>query len=330
MVQTDRHGTWIWLGKVFLASVIAFTALSLFCIVYYRMPSHHPCGNGSTDYVWGPYFNYSLAYEGFGRGKTNNEGRTSEIDYTTGMPIDVLVMGSSHMEGLQVPLRDVTANRLNRMCSDATVYNIGMQKHDFLTCAGNIQAAVEHYQPEQFVILETHTLLFPESDIRNVLEGSQENMQSYSGILGLLQHDPYLRLVYRQLTGFAEKASNGSAPGHASDHTLLDSLLSQMSDTVASSGAKLIIVYHPATILQEDGSIEFDTAQDEEDAFAALCEKNGIYFLSMRDRFQQEYDEDHILPYGFANTSVGSGHLNRYGHEMMAEELYTLMQEVGA
>ena len=33
------------------------------------------------------------------------------------------------------------------------------------------------------------------------------------------------------------------------------------------------------------------------------------------------YKTRHILPYGFLNTKVGYGHLNRYGHEVIAKRL---------
>ncbi len=48
----------------------------------------------------------------------------------------------------------------------------------------------------------------------------------------------------------------------------------------------------------------------------------------MGARFLREYEENHLLPYGFANSAVGKGHLNRYGHAMIADELYKLMEGV--
>ena len=42
----------------------------------------------------------------------------------------------------------------------------------------------------------------------------------------------------------------------------------------------------------------------------------------MSDRFLKEFNEGYILPYGFVNSTVGSGHLNRYGHAMIADEIY--------
>ncbi|MBR0279256.1 MAG: hypothetical protein IJQ75_04680, partial [Synergistaceae bacterium] len=58
--------------------------------------------------------------------------------------------------------------------------------------------------------------------------------------------------------------------------------------------------------------------------------ENGIYFLNMAGRFLEEYEKDYTLPYGFANTSVGKGHMNVHGHRMFADEIYKLIQRIGA
>ena len=41
----------------------------------------------------------------------------------------------------------------------------------------------------------------------------------------------------------------------------------------------------------------------------------------MTDRFVKEYEENHIIPYGFSNTTPGDGHINSAAHKMIAEEL---------
>ena len=41
-----------------------------------------------------------------------------------------------------------------------------------------------------------------------------------------------------------------------------------------------------------------------------------------------EYNQNYILPHGFINSSIGNGHLNKYGHKMLAEELYKIIEEV--
>ena len=230
------------------------------------------------------------------------------------------------------------AVQLSTFLSDDTVYNIGMSEHDLLVCAQNLPAAVHKYAPSKYVVLETMSIQFSNDDLSKTLSGELPELLSYNGgVIGLLQQNQFLRRMYHQLNDFMKQQesqndislANDVSDEDANDAGLLSALLEQMADTVASSGAKLIVAYHPSITLNKDGTISFSTTAANEDAFGALCEENGVLFLNMRDRFQTEYDENHVLPYGFANSAVGVGHLNKYGHRMMAEELYALMKEEG-
>ena len=103
-----------------------------------------------------------------------------------------------------------------------------------------------------------------------------------------------------------------------------------MAEDVQASKAKLIIAYHPPVRLKLDGTIKISDEPDIVTKFSELCKQKGIYFLDMRERFLKEYSEHYILPYGFTNTSVGKGHMNKYGHRMFAEEIYSLIQRIEA
>ena len=346
MKQKPKHSIWSWFGKALLAGVIALTALNFLCTFYYRMPGHINCPDGVTDFRWEPNYSYINAVEGMGWGRTNNEGYTNAIDYQAGDAIDVLLVGSSHMDGAQVPASDKAIIILNSLLPAETVYNIGVAEHGFLTCFQNLSAAVNKYTPKKYVIVETTSVEFSASELSQALSNERAELPSYQGtLLGVVERIPLFRTLNRQFPFFkgfvnrirsvirgrneAAQVSAAAPVGVVSSTELLSSILSEMSETSSSSGAKLIIAYHPATTLNSNGTITFSSTPAQEDAFAALCKKNGILFLNMRERFQMEYDENHILPYGFANTSVGSGHLNRYGHQMMAEELCALMEEEG-
>ncbi len=335
-----KHGSLLWFGKVLLSGVLAFITLTLFCMWYYNVPVHDVCLDGVTDYTPTGNTFWSQALEGFSYGYTNNEGYRNMFDYNPSMNIDILIMGSSQMDASCVKASESTADRLNAAFTDRTVYNIGMAGHYFLTCAQNLTAAVNKYTPASAVVIQIASLDYSDEDISKVMVGEYPEIPSHAnGIIGLLQKNQYLRRLYHQLKGMLGQADDedmAAVPADtlaqamtAENSSFLSALLSRMADTVASSGARLIIAYHPGTALNKDGSITFSTTQAEEDAFADLCEENGVLFLDMRDRFQKEYDENHVLPYGFSNTSVGSGHLNRDGHRMMAEELYAMMREAG-
>lgn len=49
--------------------------------------------------------------------------------------------------------------------------------------------------------------------------------------------------------------------------------------------------------------------------------------MDMTDEFKALYEEKHILAHGFVNTAVGRGHLNKYGHRVIAQTLAEKIKE---
>lgn len=326
--------------KIAISCIIAFILLTLFCYFYYNMPVHNTNSDGSTDYKWEENTFYSRGTEGFAWGKTNNDGFMNMFDYEDGMEIDILIMGSSQMEAYQVGMDESTASRLNLLLGKYLVYNIGISAHNFLTCACNLEAAVKKYQPAKYIIIETDRLSFSEGALAHAINGTMAELPSYSdGIVGFLQHNQFLRLLYKQAKDFMKAqtddaidlADNGTSNGtenSSENMRLLNQLLEKMSGIAEKNGANIIIVYHPGTIINYDGTLHLTGDSNISQRFQKLCENNGIIFLDMSCRFKREYYDTFTLPYGFANSPVGSGHLNKYGHNMIADELYNLISEV--
>lgn len=90
----------------------------------------------------------------------------------------------------------------------------------------------------------------------------------------------------------------------------------------------VIIFYHSKTQIDGDGNYVDPTDPDAREAFIATCAANNITFVDMTESFVNLYNEEHILAHGFANTAVGYGHLNKYGHAIIAEELAKVIQGV--
>lgn len=49
--------------------------------------------------------------------------------------------------------------------------------------------------------------------------------------------------------------------------------------------------------------------------------------LDVSEKFKELYDDKHIFAYGFNNTAVNSGHLNKYGHKIIAESILDYVSE---
>ena len=327
------------MGKLLLSGILAFLFLTAFCYLYYNIPVHSENSDGSTDYKWEPNVFYSRGTEGFAWGRTNNEGFTDTFDYYDDMQIDVLVMGSSHMEGFQVALEESTAGQLNQLLGNQTVYNIGVSGHNFITCCSNLEAALEKYHPA-IVVLETGNTLFSDDALSNAINGTVSEIPSHTGgIVGILQQNPYLRLLYGQIQNYRGKqvaeiddadsqSVDTSSKSEKNNEELLNALCQKIERIASDHDTIVIIVYHPGTAINSNGSLRLTGSINATNQFAAECDENHLYFLNMGNHFLSEYDNTYRLPYGFINTSVGSGHLNRYGHAMIANDLYKLIMEV--
>ncbi|NLI53882.1 MAG: hypothetical protein GX417_06085 [Clostridiales bacterium] len=90
----------------------------------------------------------------------------------------------------------------------------------------------------------------------------------------------------------------------------------------------IILLYHPRVLLQTDGTAKISRDKQYYDDYLSACENNDIYFLDVGDAFLRAYESDYSLPYGFNNTTMGSGHLNQTGHRIVAEELYKALQQI--
>ena len=339
-------------GIVVAAAVVAFLVLNAFCLFYYTLPAHVENPDGATDYSWESDGYFAKVTEGFSWGCVDDHG-FNNLDGEPGN-VSVLIMGSSHMEAMQVAPDKNCAYLLDEMLAanvnpndphaEKGVYNIGMSGHTLLVCIDDLDDAVKRYDPDDAIVIETATVEFSLGSIEEVLDGSREEIASAnSGIASLLQRIPLARLLYAQVEemrgggGDAGKeaiANAASVTGGADADKpsaeyvdALERLMALANNSV--DGKKLIILYHPTVSLSREDGIVVQTNPAYLTVFAQACEDNGIVFLDMTDRFLDAYSEEAILPHGFANTSVGAGHLNENGHRMCAEAIRDVLDELG-
>ena len=324
-----------WVLKAFVAGCIAFALLCAFCLLWYNIPIHSDNPSGATEYVWESHKFYSKATEGFALGRTNNEGFNNIKDYNEGDSIDILLMGSSHTEGFNVAQDENSGAVINQLFEgEKYCYNIGTAGHTLLYCISNLPAALDRYQPEEYLIIETFSVDFGEKELMSVVDNTIAPIPSHNGgIVGLMQKLPYLRLFYTQHFkggGQAFGDTQESKPAEAEDNYL--PALEQMLDIVAAECAEHqvqpIIVYNNSLLLREDGSAYTDTNTEKLENFRSICEDKGIVFIDICPRFLEVYDSEHKLPYGFSNTSPGGGHINKVGHRIFAEEVFKTIREM--
>lgn len=325
--------------KVASSIFIAFVFLNIFCFFYSNVPAHYESNSGATDFVRVPNQFFSRWSEGGNWGWTNNEGLYNLYDYQEHMSIDILTMGSSNTEGACVPMDKAYPSILNSLFLDKTVYNLGMPGHNFLTCIKNLDAAIAKYQPKESIIILADTLSFSVSELEASINKQTPEIQSYtSGIMNMIERIPYMRLLYdnwniairkklSNMSQFSQKIVSTENTSTENTEKLLDSLLSSLGEKAINNNIDLIIVYHPSIEISDDASLIVGRNEGFSQLFGSLCAQYGIKFVDMQESFVAKYNSEHVLPHGFANSSIGKGHLNQHGHAMIAEALFKLIEE---
>lgn len=319
--------------KLVCASVVSILLLSGFVLLYSNTGVHIDNKDGSTDYKWLPDQFKTTMTEGFAVIKTDGNGFNNVLGDVRN--INVLLMGSSHMEAFNIPQDKNTAAVLNTLIDPLYCYNIGISGHSLYTCMKNVQRALEVWQPSDYVVIVSDTAEPSEDDMRSVLNGTYEKIPSYDqGLLFAVQkYVPGIKVIYKDIEDWYkadEKEENGDSDPLAEAFDVIDTcndekdvlsaFLGLLKNAADQAGVTPILVFQPPTEIDSNGQF---ICKDEfsRTVLAQACESAGIVFVDMTQAFQRLYEERHILAHGFANTAVGVGHLNAEGHRLIAEKL---------
>ena len=320
------------LAKIVISIALATLVLSGFIYMYSFSGVHISNKTGATDYTWEPKQWKADMAEGFAWLSMDSNGYNNLEPIKT--EIDVLMMGSSHMQAVNVPQnRNVTA-LLNEAVPEMYFYSIGVAGHKIYNVVNNISSAVEVYKPRLYVVIETSIVDLDEEKMEQVITGTFPRIKSYdTGLVYTIQKKvPLVKAIYKALDDWYSNGKNEEEipESHVVSEnykSLLDLFLQKASSSCGDD-VSLIICYHPVTVLNEAGELVCETDPEKLACFRDLCKKNNILFIDMTDDFQNAYHDSHVLPHGFINTSIGSGHLNEIGHRLIAERIEHTLSEL--
>jgi hypothetical protein len=126
-----------------------------------------------------------------------------------------------------------------------------------------------------------------------------------------------------------KKVSNdGALLEDPSSKRSFDMLLERITRVTEENSVTPIIVYYPPTQLSKNGDISYMSDDVLFAYFKNYFSQKNISVIDMRARFSKFYEEKNILPFGFLNSPVGSGHMNKYGHALTAEALFDEIKEL--
>lgn len=91
--------------------------------------------------------------------------------------------------------------------------------------------------------------------------------------------------------------------------------------------AQIIILDLASEDIMPNGKISVNTANT--DMWKYACYSTDTIFVETKDLFEEMYSDGYKLAYGFSNTMPAYGHLNRLGHQAVAERLYDVLVDNG-
>ncbi len=258
-----------------------------------------------------------------------------------------IVAGASHTEGLFIPLEYRYSDILNGMLGndkELAVYNIGRSGNFFSVVLQHLDGIINEFPDAGAYIIETDSLAYDTKALYDsTIQAGYDPEETAAAMFGSLskrqkltmkvkQSLPLVRELHKQYLTYEESKAEPSSSDildpefweneyNGGYSEALDSLMAFIR---SKTDKQVIILYHPAVSLNEDGTMELLT-NGAEPYYREACEKHDIDFVDMSDAFLKAYEKDHIIPYGFNNTTPGAGHINKAAHRMMAEELYNVL-----
>ena len=331
-----------WVG----AFAAAFFVMNLLCFAFYAPCQELPREHGATTGYLLPDSHGVYGLEGYclanvdANGYVNRDKPIADSCY--------VVAGASHTEGLFIPLRLRYTDLLNSMLGyddELKVYNIGRSGNYFSIVLQHLDGILGEFPDAEAIIIETDTLAYdtkalydsqiqagydpdetPARLLNDMSKRARANMK-------VKQYLPLVRELHKQYLTYAESQKEQS------ESDILDpdfwskeyaggfeeALRSLCSFIRSRTDKRVIILYHPAVSIGQDGEMKLMT-NGAEKYYRNICPEYDIEFVDMSEPFMRAYESEHIVPYGFNNTTMGDGHINRSAHRMMAEELFEVLK----
>lgn len=321
-----------WIIALSVAGILA----SGFCVFYSSGGVLHQNPSGSTDYKWGDSQFIGKMTEGIAFNKMDSNGFNNESIPDT---IDILVMGASHMEALQIPTGKNMASILESVTGYHT-YNIGISNHSFDICLDNFGNAVTEYSPSRYVVIHTNNLYLSDDRLESLLNGTRTRLSSaHPEIPEAIRANPLIQYGFQQMRhkfnidmdqvkSKRDATVSETNVSRTVNSEMLDSVLDKVSETLNQSDVKLIVAYTPSIEIDSNGEIERTDDTSITEVMRREFELHNIYFVDCMDAFEEQYKRDYTLPYGFNNSRIGYGHLNETGHRILSEVIMDEIAEI--
>ena len=324
------------LFKCIIAGIISITLLSMFSLIYYNPPIAIQQPDLITNFKFKENSNWSYMLEGFGHGMTDELGYNNAY-YTDCTEPDIVFVGSSHLEALQVPQNANCVYLLNeKFDKDTLLYNnfkclnLSVSANAFEVSVSNFPYILEKYNNAKYMVIETSNVEFSPTMLDEIAQGKFHAPKEENGLVRKVTMSvPYIKLLNKKINEARTAKVNVVADTNDSNCDdiniyvdKMNEILYDLSKKTNEKDIKLVVLIHQRFWEDEDGNIITENSPEYMDAFKKCCENNNIKVIDVTKQMIESYIKDFEFSYGFPNTAPGEGHLNKTGHRIIAEEVY--------
>lgn len=304
-----------------------------------------------VDPVWGmvPSENscYRRGTEGFG---VTCYAANGEIDTPYHDGKSIVVLGDSYTEALQVDNSEkfvsLAETYLHKRGLEADLHNLGdsgLNIADYVYLAPRInqslspevvvvQVNMEDFRASLDSSYDTHLVqngekltLYHEDDSPNILV---QNLIRSSSLLTYLAHRWSLVSPSLVFDSPSVNADANDDSGDSEAETISsDQIVAQVNFLKESyKDSQLVLLVIPNVPIISETGLSWSNPSDN-DFVSILQSIDGVEVVYPPDAFQSFYEEEQIFPRGFFNTSPNVGHINEYGHRLIAKSLADSLEE---
>ncbi len=246
----------------------------------------------------------------------------------------VLFIGDSYVKAKHVSddkkFTEIVEQVWNRTHPDSPIQtlNLGLGGQDIRTYLSFGNNMDEHFHPELvFLMISKHDFRFLAKDpkkLEMVAQGltepiiKPEKSSVFQDFINQLGFRSFFGQLQSQTFGFLSQGKGVDEVEAAEEKFLLlnneTAAAIQLKGLKEIWGGRLVIIYRTFT---------------PEDTFIHEMKKQEIPVINLYQPFRMAFQE-RKPPKGFNNSILGKGHLNHYGHQLVAEEIVKFLEETKA
>lgn len=322
-----------YLGIFLLASIAA----NGICYFYFNIPIQIANHEKFTSSKYVPSDHNWQGTEGYGIFSIDANGFNNQVDF----PMDeaeLLFIGSSQTEAQQVNAKENYVSIINQEYPVAKAYNLGISAEKFSTTFFRIKPLKEKFPNVKVFVFEMNAMpsLADLQNIEMLLSKDSIDDIPEKETLHWTKNNPVTRKALEFVPMFdLLKSKYGKDKTKAAQSTLNADAYEQELRRVLllgkeKAGSTEIIIFNLAhTKLNKAGDVEIIPDQGENEIFQKVCSDISMTYIDMAEPFTEAYQSKHVLPYGFLNSPIGTGHLNQYGHRIIADTLEKVLKDGG-